>query len=105
MHSALSDQYFVWMHTVYGELSEILPSDAPEPLSEHVTVTHYIDANLMHDITTGKAVTGINHLLNQTLLIGTPRKRQPWRLPHIALTLWLPIPALRRLLIFDAPLL
>ncbi len=65
-YSALPDQNFDWMHTVYGELSEILPSDAPEPLGEYVTLTHYVDANLMHDITTGKSVTGILHLLNQT---------------------------------------
>ena len=65
-YSDLPDQDFDWMHTVYGELSEILPSDAPEPLGEYVTLTHYVDANLMHDITTGKSVTGILHLLNQT---------------------------------------
>ncbi len=51
-YSDLPDQDFDWMHTVYGELSEILPSDAPEPLGEYVTLTHYVDANLMHDITT-----------------------------------------------------
>jgi len=65
-YSDLPDQDFDWMHTVYGELSEILPPDAPEPLGEYVTLTHYVDANLMHDITTGKSVTGILHLLNQT---------------------------------------
>jgi len=65
-YSDLPDQDFDWMHMVYGELSEILPPDAPEPLGEYVTLTHYVDANLMHDITTGKSVTGILHLLNQT---------------------------------------
>jgi len=65
-YSALPDQDFDWMHTVYGELSEILPSDAPEPLGKYVSLTHYVDANVMHDITTLKSVTGILHLLNQT---------------------------------------
>jgi len=46
-YSTLPDQDFDWMHTVYGELSEILPSDAPEPLGEYVTLTHYVNANLM----------------------------------------------------------
>jgi len=54
------------MHTVYGELKEILPTDAPEPLGEFVTLTHYVDANVMHNMTTGKSVTEILHLLNKT---------------------------------------
>jgi hypothetical protein len=31
-----------------------------------VTLSHYVDANLMHDIATGRSVTGILHLLNKT---------------------------------------
>jgi hypothetical protein len=38
---------------------------APEPLGNYVT-THYVDANLMHDIATGRSVTGILHLMNKT---------------------------------------
>ena len=65
------------MNTVYGELKEILPTDAPEPLGEFVTLTqHYVDANLMHDMTTGKSVTGILHLLNKTP-IDWYSKKQP----------------------------
>ena len=30
------------------------------------TLTHYVDANLMHDALSGKSVTGILHFLNQT---------------------------------------
>jgi len=47
-YSCLPQQDFEWMNTVYGELKEILPTDAPEPLGEFVTLTHYVDANLMH---------------------------------------------------------
>ncbi len=50
------------MHTVYGELKEILPTNVPEPLGEYVTLMHSVDANLMHDMTTGKSVIGILHL-------------------------------------------
>jgi len=75
-YSPLPAQDFEWMNTVYGELKEILPTDAPEPLGEFVTLTHYVDANLMHDMTTGKAVTGILHLLNQTP-IDYYSKKQP----------------------------
>ena len=31
-----------------------------------VTLTHYVDANLMHDLITGRSVTGILHFLNKT---------------------------------------
>ena len=45
---------------------DLLPTNAPEPLGNYVTLTHYVDANLMHDVLTGRSVTGILHLLNQT---------------------------------------
>jgi hypothetical protein len=51
---------------VYGECKEILPHDAPNALGNHVTLTHYVDANLMHDITTGRSVTGVLHIINKT---------------------------------------
>jgi hypothetical protein len=44
----------------------MLPSDAPRPLGKYVTLTHYYDANLYHDIVTGRSVTGILHLFNKT---------------------------------------
>ena len=55
-----------WSQTVYGNVKEIKPHDAPKPLGKFVTLTHYVDANLMHDISTGRSVTGILHLLNKT---------------------------------------
>jgi len=50
----------------YGDVLELLPTDAPEPLGKHVTLTHYVDANLMHDITTGRSVTACLHFINGT---------------------------------------
>jgi hypothetical protein len=44
------------------------PEDAPEPLGNFVTMSHYVDANLMYDIMTGKSVTGSLHLVNKTPL-------------------------------------
>jgi hypothetical protein len=55
-----------WTQTVYGNVKELLPKDAPEPLEKYVTLSHYVDANLMHNITSGKSVTGILHLVNKT---------------------------------------
>jgi hypothetical protein len=40
--------------------------DAPEPLGNYVTLSHYVDANLMHDVATGRSVIGILHLINKT---------------------------------------
>jgi hypothetical protein len=46
----------------------VLPKDAPELLGKHVTLSHYIDPNLIHDVMTGKSVTGILHIINKTPL-------------------------------------
>ena len=65
-HSDIPDMEFDWSRSVYGELTEVLPTDAPPPLGGYVTLTHYVDANLMHDVITGRSVTGILHLANKT---------------------------------------
>ena len=65
-YSDLPNNVYDWTYSVYGKVEELLPVDAPEPLGNHVTLTHYVDANLMHDIATGRSVTGILHLMNKT---------------------------------------
>jgi hypothetical protein len=62
----LPDNAHDWTYSVYGNVTELLPTDAPEPLGNYVTLSHYVDANLMHDVTTGRSVTGIVHLANKT---------------------------------------
>ena len=62
----LPKPYYDWSRTVYGDLKEIIPGDAPEPLGKPVTTITYKDANLMHDMITGRSVTGIIHFVNQT---------------------------------------
>ena len=52
-HSSLPDQEFDWAYTVYGNVSEIIPDDVPMPLGNWVTLTHYVDANLYHDMLNG----------------------------------------------------
>ena len=47
-------------------MEELLPDNAPEPLSKPVTLMHFVDANLMHDLSTGRSLTGILHLANKT---------------------------------------
>ena len=38
----------------------------PEALGKRVIITHYFDASLIHDLLSGKAVTGIAVLYNKT---------------------------------------
>ena len=64
--STLPSEPYKWDYSVYGNVKEELPKDAPEPLGKYVTTTHYVDANLFHDILTGRSVTGILHLMNKT---------------------------------------
>jgi len=54
------------MNSVYGDVSEEVPKDAPAQLGKTVVTTTYVDANLYHDWTTGRAVTGTLHFLNGT---------------------------------------
>jgi hypothetical protein len=51
--SDLPDNIHGWTYAVYGKVEELLPVDAPEPLGNHITLTHYVDADLMHDIAKG----------------------------------------------------
>jgi hypothetical protein len=65
-YSGLPNFEYDWSRTVYGAIQELLPEDAPEPLGKWVTLTHFVDANLMHDMITGRSLTGILHLMNKT---------------------------------------
>mgnify|MGYP000107799768 CR=1 FL=1 len=53
-------------HTCYRDAHEEIPFDAPEPKGNSVTTTSFFDANLYHDLVSGKAVSGILHMFNQT---------------------------------------
>ena len=57
---------FDWENSVYGNVSEVIPEDAPTPLSNFVTATHYFDENLMHCLLIGRSVTDILTFLNKT---------------------------------------
>ncbi len=64
--SALPEQQFNWTYTIYGHIEKVLPHDLPAPLGKFVTLTHYVDANLYHDMITWRSMTGILHLANKT---------------------------------------
>ena len=64
-YSDIPDPDYDWSYSIYGNVKELKPSDAPEPLGKRVTLTTYVDANLYHDMLTGRSVTGVLHLLNK----------------------------------------
>ena len=51
---SLSTQSFYWKRTVYKDVKEFIPNDSPTPKGQEVILTHYLDANLMHYMMTGK---------------------------------------------------
>ena len=55
-----------WEHSVYGEHEEDIAENIPEPLGKRIILTHYFDASLMHDLLSGKAVTGVCTFYNKT---------------------------------------
>ena len=64
-YSDLPPEEHEWF-SIYGEVTEMLPEAAPDPLGKPITLTHYVNANLFHDALTGRSVTGIIHMLNAT---------------------------------------
>ena len=67
-YSSLPDMEYDWEHTVYGNVKEIFPDDAPSPLGKAVVTTTDVDANLYHDLISGRSVTCIIHMANQTVI-------------------------------------
>ena len=45
---------------------EEIPKDAVEPLGKSVTTSTFLDANLLHDLITGRSVTAVLHFFNLT---------------------------------------
>ena len=65
-YSDIPEKLFDWEYTCYKGAQEILPKDAPVPRGKRVQLTTYVDANLYHDMVSGRSVTGILHLANKT---------------------------------------
>ena len=65
-YSAFPKKEFDWEYTCYHGAKELLPTDAPKPLGKRVVLTTYVDANLYHDLISGRSVTGILHMANKT---------------------------------------
>ena len=55
-----------WEHNVYGKYEEHIAENLPEPLGKRIVLIHYVDASLVHDLLSGKAVTGVCTFYNKT---------------------------------------
>ena len=65
-YSHLPKQEYDWTKTVYEDVKEEIPKVIAEPLGKRVITTTFLDANLLHDIVTGKSVTAVLHFVNTT---------------------------------------
>ena len=65
-YSDIPKKEYDWEYTCYHGAKEILPTDAPSPKGKRVQLTTYVDANLYHDLISGRSVTGVLHLANKT---------------------------------------
>lgn len=65
-YSAINHVEYDWAHSVYGDSTEELPPHMPTPRGKPVRTSTFEDADLLHDLTTGRSATGILHLVNQT---------------------------------------
>jgi hypothetical protein len=65
-YSHIPMKEYDWSYTCYKGAKELLPNDAPKPLGKPIVTTSYVDANLYHDLISGRSITGILHLWNST---------------------------------------
>ena len=61
---------------MYGKVVEAIPNNASDPLGNEVVITTFLDANLMHDVLTGRSVAATFQFFN-TAPVDRYSKRQP----------------------------
>jgi hypothetical protein len=96
---------WIWLDkSVYGDVSEIIPNDTPPPLGGFITLTHYQDANLYHNITTGCSITVVSCTSwTRCLSTGTLRNKLLSKRQHTGVNSFLLEPESTRLLIYASP--
>ena len=57
--------WYDWMETVYSSLQEQIDSNAPPPKGKPVRLSSFFNANLMHDVVTGRSASDILEFINQ----------------------------------------
>jgi hypothetical protein len=64
-----------WLDSVYGKCEEDIPDDMPPPKGKSMRQSTFVDANLMHCLVTGRSMTRIIHMLNQTPIMWFSKKQ------------------------------
>jgi hypothetical protein len=60
-HSKYQVSTHDWQYSTYGASTEETPKNMPTPKGKSIALTTFVDANLLHDTTTGRSATGTNH--------------------------------------------
>ena len=66
---------------------EEIPKDMLNPLGKRVIATTFLDANLLHDIVTGKSVTAVLHYVTTSPTDWFQRDKPLWRQQHMVQSL------------------
>jgi hypothetical protein len=67
VHSGVVLLHGIWMLVFLAELNPLQTWSTD--IGKYITLAHYYDANLFHDIITGHSINGILHLINKTPLV------------------------------------
>jgi hypothetical protein len=65
-YSDIPMKEYDWFYTVYSGATETIATNLPEPRGKQVVTSSFVDANLYHDMVSGRSVTGCLHFLNKT---------------------------------------
>ena len=65
-YSHLPKQEYELTRTLYGNVEEEIPKNIPKPLGNRAITTTFLDANLLHDIVTGKSVAAVLYFVSTT---------------------------------------
>jgi hypothetical protein len=65
-----------WSSSDYGNVTEKIPSDQPIPRRKVMRATTYQDANLYHNLLTGRSMSGIIHFVILTPAISFARSKR-----------------------------
>ena len=66
--SNIPEKHYDWQETCYRGAKEVVDDKAPSHKGKPVHLSSYVDANLYHDLISGRSVTGILHMANKTPL-------------------------------------
>ena len=67
-YSDIPEKVYEWSGTCYAGAKEEIPDDIPTPRGKAIVSTHFVDANLYHDLVSGRSVTGILHMWNKCII-------------------------------------